>query len=189
MKKLPLVNTLLIVIPAILGVIVFFMSFGVAGEVIYSESGHSLKMVFGNTIWGPNELRAYVDNQFQASTNIPAQYSKASFLPIFGYILTILGSLLSFIALAIKDRKARIGFLVFIGAIILLGGIFQFFAGESIYATSAKMAGMSIEEVKRGSMQSGEVVTPGFLGIFGAILTMLSAATIAMSQFVTAKKR
>lgn len=174
----------------VLGIVTFFMSFAVAAEYNYTNTGDTLTMAFTNSVWKPDELRLYINGKFSSSAAIPDQYKAISPVPLLGFIFLLIGNLLALLfGLVVRNKKARITLVIISAVIILIGGVLQFFGGESAIAMVAKLAGTTQQEARDLIAQEGSAVGPGHIGTITAILSVLISIGVVSTEFTKEKAK
>ncbi|MBO6280873.1 MAG: hypothetical protein J6M95_04800 [Bacilli bacterium] len=167
MKKYLTLKNLLICCGAFLALLVFIFSFLASLRVTNGSNWAEYKGI----IWGVARI-----NYSDGSADILAQADRigASVLALIGSILVILGGICAVVLALVgnkflNDKLLKI-FLIVCGGLIVLGGIFTFFAEGGHYAAGAQKAGVSVDDYKSlltigGSTVSCAlpIVTPHFL--------------------------
>ena len=191
MKKFLTLKNILVCVGALFGILVFALSFadGMKG-VIDGVDGKIPNIVWGSTkiigsFGGHVETVPFYDGFGVASSGILA-------LPFIGVLLALLSAIGACVVLfVVKDAKVQKIALLVCGGLLLLGGIFQFFAGAMFpgHVANKMIANGVIPESNRelvyrmfANMHANAAVY--LTGVFG----ILGGAAIAVSQLLPEKK-
>ena len=191
MKKFLTLKNILVCCGALLGVLVFAVSFadGLAGTM----EGANAKLP--NLVWGVKKIVFSVGGKettyaFYDGFGIPS--SGVLVLPFIGLLLGLLSAIGAVVVLfLVKDAKAQKIALFVCAGLILVGGVFQFFAGSMFPGQVANkmIAAGVIPESNRELVYrmfadvhaNAAVYLTGVFGILGGL-------SIAASHFVPEKK-
>ena len=184
MKKFLTLRNVIICSAALIGLIVFFLSFAVKAQASGVQGGHQMLLVFDNSIWGAKEIHAYQDGQVVTSF---AGKGGIAALPLIGFILLLVGVLGGALVAFLVNKPYAKWIILGCGALAVLGGVFQFFGGEACYSAYAAYDNITIEESKTWFQSFDAKVGPGALGIVLAILSILVGGGFVASQFVPEK--
>lgn len=177
--KLTLRN-ILIWVAALFAILVFVFSFLPEVRFINSLSDSS----YLHIIWGSDIVRNNANGQTAA---LDPKLGGAG-LAIAGAFLALVGGLcalcLSFFGEKLfKDAKV-LRIVMFVAAgLLVLGGIFTFFAVEGFYGAMAKEMGVTVDQFKKQLADSNTTVKCG-LPIVSGILGIVGGGSIVASQFV-----
>ena len=191
MKKFLTLKNILVCAGALFGILVFALSFadGMKG-VIDGVDGKIPNIVWGSTkiigsFGGHVETVPFYDGFGVASSGILA-------LPFIGVLLALLSAIGACVVLfVVKDAKVQKIALLVCGGLLLLGGVFQFFAGAMFpgHVANKMIANGVIPENNRelvlrmfADMHANAAVY--LTGVFG----VLGGAAIAVSQLLPEKK-
>lgn len=191
MKKFLTLKNILVCVGALFGILVFALSFadGMKG-VMDGADARIPNIVWGSTklfitYGGQTETFAFYDGFGVANSGILA-------LPFIGVLLALLSAIGACVVLFIvKDAKVQKIALLVCGGLLLLGGVFQFFAGAMFpgHVANKMIANGVIPESNRelvyrmfANMHANAAVY--LTGVFG----VLGGAAIAVSQFLPEKK-
>ena len=191
MKKFLTLKNILVCVGALFGILVFALSFadGMKG-VIDGIDGKIPNIVWGSTkligsFGGHVETVPFYDGFGVASSGILV-------LPFIGVLLALLSAIGACVVLfVVKDAKVQKIALLVCGGLLLLGGVFQFFAGVMFpgHVANKMIANGVIPENNRelvlrmfADMHANAAVY--LTGVFG----VLGGAAIAISQLLPEKK-
>ena len=184
MKKFLTLRNVIICSAALIGLIVFFLSFVVKAEASGVQSGHQMLLTVDNSIWGATKINAYQDGQLAQSF---AGKGGIAALPLIGFILLLVGVLGGALVAFLVNKPYAKWIVLGCGALAVLGGVFQFFGGEACYSAYAAYDGTTVEQAKAWFQTFDAKVGPGALGIVLAILSILVGGGFVASQFVPEK--
>ena len=191
MKEKLTLRNILICAGAFLGLLVFCLSFADT----FKSNIDAAQATFHNVVWGCKKVTADVGGKMKEADLYDAfgiKNAGALALPLVGLILVLLSAIGAVVvALFVKNEKiAKIALLVCAG-LILVGGVFQFFAGAFFPGRVAD------KMIKEGVITASErkFVLEGFKNrhvgaavIITGILGILGGALVAVSQFIPDKK-
>ena len=191
MKKFLTLKNILVCVGALFGILVFALSFadGMKGVMEGDEAR------IPNIVWGSTKLFITSSGQtitFSFYDGFGVANSGILALPFIGVLLALLSAIGACVVLFIvKDAKVQKIALLVCGGLLLLGGIFQFFAGAMFpgHVANKMIAKGVIPESNRelvyrmfANMHANAAVY--LTGVFG----VLGGAAIAVSQFLPEKK-
>ena len=175
---------ILLLAAAFVGVLVFVFSFVAAYRVVPSNNHWEQVNTF---IWGARTT-VYYDGS--SHTAAPADAAKAVALPIVGAILAVLaGICLCVMVFAgeklIKDQKMRMIIILCAAGLLVLSGIFMFFARYG-FENKNMVDGSLYKTVKdyRDAMKQMNVKISCALPVVSGILAILGGGAAVVSQFV-----
>ena len=179
MKKFTL-RDILICAGAFLGVLVFI--FSIVAELRMVGTGFIGDTSYLNFIWGATRMR---DNANGAVDTIPAEVQLGAMaLPLVGAILALVAGLGALVVnFVVKDAKLRRICMFVCGGLLVLGGVFTFFAETSYLSAAAKRAGITLEQYKQ-YLQSSHVAIKCGLPIVSGILAVVGGGAVCASEFV-----
>ena len=185
MKKFLTLKNIIICAAAFVGLVVFFLSFAVQAQLKGTEAGHDMLVKIVNSVWGATEGRTYVDGKFQIAMALDGGVSA---LPILGFIFVLVGAIGAvLVAILVKKPFAK-WIILWFGVLALLGGVFQFFGGQSAYAAYAKSLGTTVEKAKEYLASEGVKANPGALGVILGILSILVGGAFGVAALLPEKK-
>ncbi len=185
MKKFLTLKNILICAAAFVGLVVFFLSFAVQAQLKGTTGGHTMVAKIVNSVWGATEGRTYQDGQFVVAMRLDGG---VSILPILGFVFVLLGAIGAvLVAFLVKKPWAKWVVLA-CGVLALLGGVFQFFGGESAYVAYAKSIDATVEQAKAYLADQGIKANPGALGIILGILSILVGGAFGAAALLPEKK-
>ena len=191
MKKFLTLKNILVCVGALFGILVFALSFadGMKGVMEGDEAR------IPNIVWGSTKLFITSSGQtitFSFYDGFGVANSGILALPFIGVLLALLSAIGACVVLFIvKDAKVQKIALLVCGGLLLLGGVFQFFAGAMFpnqVANKMINAGVIPESNRElvyrmfANMHANAAVY--LTGVFG----VLGGAAIAVSQFLPEKK-
>ena len=191
MKKFLTIKNILVCVGALFGILVFALSFadGMKGVMEGDEAR------IPNIVWGSTKLFITSSGQtitFSFYDGFGVANSGILALPFIGVLLALLSAIGACVVLFIvKDAKVQKIALLVCGGLLLLGGVFQFFAGAMFpgHVANKMIAKGVIPESNRelvyrmfANMHANAAVY--LTGVFG----VLGGAAIAVSQFLPEKK-
>ena len=185
MKKFFTLRNILICAGAFLGLLIFVFSFLAAFRLTNGSDWEEYRTF----IWGCRT----VGFSSGASVTMPAEDAlKAVALPLVGAILALVAALgAAFVVLfgdkLLKNEKVSKICLIVCGGLLVLGGVFTFFAQEGLISIVADEMGITAENLKKGWDVAGTKVSCG-LPIVSGILGVLGGGAIVVSQFLPEKK-
>ena len=138
---------------ALLGVVFFFLTFAIDGKIVDYEQdielvNHSMTYAFHNILWDGTTIDFFHDGVFEGTIYLQggAQFA----LPIIGAILLLLSSLGAVVvSFLVKDKKVYMISLIAAGALAITGGIFIFFAKETMIRNMLYQEGISISDINQ----------------------------------------
>lgn len=186
MKKFLTLRNVLICGAVLFALLVFLFSFMAAYRVTPSN-GHWYQSQ--TIIWGSRTTKNWDGSSYTASAN---DAEKALGLPIVGAIFALLvaGGLVLVLLLGeklFKDEKIRKIVLFALAGLLVLAGIFTFFAQLQFETNIAKEANMTLKEYHDFMKDMNWKASCG-LPIVSGILAMLGGAAVAASQFIPDKQ-
>ena len=187
MKEKLTLRNVIILSAALIAVVVFALSFLVRG-CIEMEGG---KYIFTFAVYRPLEVIG-IENGHTEVIDL-RKYDTVTFaLPLIGVILTLLSAIAAFVVtFVVKDEKvAKIALLV-CGGLTVVGGVFQFFVGETALRSFTNIESGSLENldwVREKLREMGGKYYTGGLGIVDAVLAILAGCAFAVAPFLPEKK-
>ena len=186
MKKLLTLRNVLILSAALFGLLVFLFSFMAAYRVVPSNDHWSQAQVF---IWGS---RTTLNWDGSSHTVAAKDAEKALGLPIVGAILALLASAGLVVVVLLgdklfKDEKLRKIVLFVLAGLLVLAGVFTFFAQMQFETNQAKEANMTLKEYRDLMKDMNMKVSCG-LPIVSGILAVLGGGAVTASQFIQDKQ-
>ena len=191
MKKFLTLKNILVCVGALFGILLFAVSFadGMKGVI------DGVDARIPNIVWGSTKIIGSFDGHVETVPfydGFGLANSGVLALPFIGVLLALLSAIGACVVLfLVKDAKAQKIALLVCGGLLLLGGIFQFFAGAMFpgHVANKMIANGVIPESNRelvhrmfSDMHANAAVY--LTGIFG----ILGGAAIAVSQFLPEKK-
>ncbi len=179
MKKFTL-RDILICAGAFLGVLVFIFSIvaelRIVGVGMYGDTSYL------NFIWGATRVK---DNVSGAVDTLPAEMQLGAVaLPLIGAILALVAGLGAVVVnFLVKDEKVRRICMFVCGGLLVLGGVFTFFAETSYLTTAAKKGGMTLDQYKQ-YLQAHNLAVKCGLPIVSGILAIVGGGAVCASEFV-----
>lgn len=191
MKKFLTLKNILVCVGALFGILVFALSFADGMNGVIDEANAKIP----NIVWGSTKLIASLGGKtrtFPFYDGFGVASSGVLALPFIGVLLALLSAIGACAVLfLVKDAKVQKIALLVCGGLLLLGGVFQFFAGAMFpnqVANKMINAGVIPESNRElvhrmfSNMHANAAVY--LTGIFG----ILGGAAIAVSQFLPEKK-
>lgn len=176
---------ILLLAAAFVGVLVFVFSFVAA----YRVTGGNSWFEYQSVIWGSGRI-----NYSDGSASILANDNRypALVLPLIGAILVILSAIcLCAVAFAgdklVKDKKMRMIIVLVAGGLLVLGGVFMFFApGQFVkaYATKNDISVENVDAAWKTALLSSTISKSCALPVVSGILAILGGGAAVVSQFV-----
>ena len=182
-EKLTLRNVIIWTV-ALVGLILFFCSFGATARLRGVVQGDYGDILFYNAVWGSQTMAGSAGGSYVAWSNV-APVGNA--FGIIGVILLLLasGGLVAINFLLKNEKTAKI--LTFVcGGVILVAGILLFFVGETpwyVLQENMKEEGMYMDITTIKNAYSGAKTSSSY-GIGGGIVSILLAAGVVASQFI-----
>lgn len=167
---------------ALLAILVFIFSFLASVRWINAAQDWSYQHI----VWGCDEV---LNNATGKVTKLSAEGKfGASGLAVVGTIIVLIGGIGAVVvALVLKDEKIRKICLFVAAGLLVLGGIFSFFAIEGFYSEYAKQWGMTVEQLKKNIQNTNSEIRCA-LPIISGILAILAGGLVCASQFIADKK-
>ena len=148
--------------------------------------GMHVEQVYKGIIWGTKEVEVTAIQGGGVQSVGP--YDPA-ILPLLGWIFVLIG-MLGLVAVTFfgdklfKSDKMVKGVAIACGVLVLVGGIFQFFAIDSFAASAAKYQNLPVEDVKK-MLEAANATSP--LCTAGGILAIIGGVSGAASPFLPVK--
>ena len=178
----------LLMAAALFGLLVFVFSF-IAAYRMVPTNGHWEQ--FNNFIWGSRTELAYDGS---SHTSAPADAMKSAALPIVGAIFAILAAVCLCVMIfagekIFKNEKVRMIVIIAAGGLMVLGGIFTFFARLG-FEQQNFVDGTLYKTVQdyRNALANAKVTISCALPIVSGILAILGGGAAIASQFIPDKK-
>ena len=188
MRKYLTLRNILLCSGAFIAFVFFFLSFAVKAEITSTEADFSY--VFNNSVWGSTSVTTVAQGGNVTMTDpIPADQRAVSALPLLGFIFLLVGALGAPVcAFFINNEKARLVCILSCGFLAVLGGVFQFFGGDSALQQYAKSSGITPAQAQTLLEAFHAKTSPGAMGIVCGVFGIISGLTMGCSQFVPDKK-
>ena len=181
---------------ALLGIVFFFLTFAINGQIVeYEQDGqlvtHTMTYVFHNILWDGTTVDFLHDGVYSNSASIRSGAQFA--LPIIGAILLIVACLGAVVvSFLVKDKKVYMISLIAAGALAITGGIFIFFAKETMVRNMLYQEGISISDINQHyqeyvAMIGGQYESNALAYVIGAI-GIAAGCAFGVSPFLPEKK-
>ena len=187
MKEKLTLRNIIICSAAFIALLAFCLSFAVKAH-IQIEGAHYR---FFTAVWHIEKVVG-VENGHIETMMLPKEYTSLFALPLVGFILALVAGIGAVvISLLVKNEKLGKILVLVCAVLMITGGVFMFFVGESGIRTFTLANGgtlADVTEMKEVMKQLGGKYYTGVLGIILAILTLLGGAAMGVSQFLPNKK-
>ncbi len=183
MKQYLTLRNLVSAIIALVAVTFFGLSFAAKSTLTMTGQG-GLEIVFHGSVWGATSYtQSAATGAGSFTQEIPAEYRTVFALPLVGFISLGVGGLGAFAgSLFIKDEKVKKIVVLSAAGLVLVGGVFQFFNGQNGLYQAAKIADVSVEQIKETFTAKGNA-----LCTTSGIMSCVSAVALGAFQFVPDK--
>ena len=172
-----------------LAILFFFLSFAVKTSFFMPDSTGTIEYRFDNGVWAANSFKGYVDGVYAVSMPCSGQPFA---LPIVGLILVIVAAVaMVVVSFLIKSKMVERIISIACGALVILGGVFMFFVGETAIRTLCYMSTGSLEHLelfRQIYASSGAYWRSGALGTISGVIFILSGVSFGVSAFLPEKK-
>lgn len=185
MKKFLSIKNLSICLAVLCLLLVFAFSFVTEFHVYNSVSNHS----YLNIIWGCDAIKDNTDGTISRFS--PGNEISASVFGLIGTAVALISGIFTIVfALAGKrmfknERDLKIAMFV-MGGLVIVGGVFSFFALEGFFISYSKLLGTTVEDMKDLFKQSGAVMSCPFQ-IVNGVLGVAAGGLVIGSQFMPEK--
>ena len=179
-QKLNLRNAILWTIALILPVI-FFASFGANTYLYLNQGGYTLNVTWTHGFWGATygyatgEGSVYVDPSERVG-------SICGIIAVFMFLAAAAGLIL--VTLLMKNEKLQKILIFVCGGVILVASVLLFFTGGVAWKQYAKIAHVSVEELK--SYVRGRASCP--FGVASGVVGILLAGGVVVAQLIPNKQ-
>ena len=187
MKEKLTLRNIIICSAAFIALLIFCLSFAVKAH-IEIEGAHYR---FFTAVWHIEKVVG-VENGHIETTMLPKEYTSLFALPLVGFILALVAGIGAVvIALLIKNEKLSKILILVCAVLMIAGGVFMFFVGESAIRTFTLANGGTlahVTEMKEVMKELGGKYYTGALGIICGVLSILAGAVMGVFQFLPDKK-
>ena len=187
MKEKLTLRNLVICIAAFIALLAFCLSFAVKAHITVEGADYRLY----TAVWHVEKVVGF-ENGHSETMILPKEYTSLFALPLVGFILALVAGVGAVvISLLVKNEKLSKILVLVCAVLMVVGGVFMFFVGETGIRTFTIANGgtlTDVTEMKEVIKQLGGKYYTGALGIILAILTLLAGAAMGAFQFLPDKK-